>query len=97
MGQLSTRRFQVAVFQLIFEQWQCRNGFFNFELSDFSELSVNQLLDQLKAPEDWVRLYAKLELKTRPKEAVVKTISKWHETIKNQLKSPKRGGRAPHL
>ena len=49
----------------------------SLELPDFSGLSVNQLLDQLKAPEDWVRLYAKLELKTRPKEEVVKTISKW--------------------
>ena len=55
----------------------------SLELPDFSGLSVNQLLDQLKAPEDWVRLYAKLELKTRPKEEVVKTISKWLTNLDN--------------
>ncbi len=49
----------------------------SLELPDFSALTINQLLEQLKVPEDWVRLYAKLELKTRPPEDVIKSISKW--------------------
>ena len=38
---------------------------------------IEELLDMLTAPEDWVRLWAKQELKTRDHEEVYETLAKW--------------------
>ncbi len=38
---------------------------------------IESLLELLRAPEDWVRLFAKLELKTRPPEKVAGAIREW--------------------
>ena len=47
------------------------------KLPRFSELTINELLQHLEARENWVRLYAKLELKTRNAEEVVTAVSDW--------------------
>ncbi len=38
---------------------------------------IAELLEMLKAPEDWVRLWAKQELKTRDTDEVVKALDGW--------------------
>ncbi len=45
---------------------------------------IEALLDLLKVPESWVRLHAKLELKTRPKDDVAQAIKKWTEQFDPQ-------------
>ena len=39
--------------------------------------SISELLEQLEAPEEWVRLHAKLILKSRDRGQVLQTLSKW--------------------
>lgn len=48
---------------------------------EYESLSIPQLLKLLEAPEDWVRLYAKLELKTREQKDVVDQIGSWIEKL----------------
>lgn len=43
---------------------------------DYAKLSVDGLLDQLKAPEDWVRIEAKQELKRRDHQQVFEVLGK---------------------
>lgn len=47
------------------------------KLPDYDSLSVFQLLDLLRSPENWVRLYAKLELKTRDPARVINATLNW--------------------
>ena len=46
-------------------------------LPNFSNLTIPQLLDLLESPENWVRLYAKLNLKTRDSKQVIKDTADW--------------------
>ncbi len=43
--------------------------------------STAALLQHLKAEEQWVRLFAKLELKSRPKSAVLKALTTWLDEL----------------
>ena len=56
-------------------------------LPKFPDLSIDELLRQLEAPEDWVRLYAKLELKTRNAEDVVTAVAKWLANLDSESES----------
>ena len=51
---------------------------------DPSDLSIMELLDLLTYPEDWIRLHAKLELKTRNADRVETSINRW---VQRQLRS----------
>ena len=48
---------------------------------DLTKLSIKELLERLKAPEDWVRLHAKLQLKQRNPKFVLPMLARWIETL----------------
>ncbi len=48
---------------------------------DPAALSIMELLDLLTYPEDWIRLHAKLELKTRNPDKVETTIARWLQRL----------------
>jgi len=55
-------------------------------IPEFSDLSIDECLQHLEAPEDWVRLYAKLELKNRDANDVVTGVAKWIADLDTESK-----------
>jgi len=47
------------------------------DVPKLADASINELLDQLKAPEQWTRLHAKLTLAERDRKAVAPALVKW--------------------
>ena len=53
--------------------------------SDFDQASIGELLDLLKAPEQWHRLHAKLELKHRDRGQVLGGLKDWTSRLGDDL------------
>ena len=54
-------------------------------LPDYAKASVGELLDLLKAPEDWVRIEVKQELKRRDKGVIFKALKQAFASSRNDL------------
>src|SRR5438874_13182192 len=48
------------------------------------DATIPELLDQLKAPEQWTRQQAKRVLKERGKDAVLPELKKWFDSLKHE-------------